>query len=237
MNELKRKIPKKIFYWVFLGNVGGCTTTYQYSEVQLPAYASSLFVDCSNTNGALNFQIDRQLKKIDEIDLEWAAKNTGDWGLASYSPLGQTLFQVHFTKSTQSFEASGRHKQWLDRLEIQSDGFLYYEGHKIGLRPDEFPCFFASRLPRSWLLHVTDFYENSKGLVLKVEDRDRRSEILIARHGSDDSRIWEVVTRWKILWGFAEKSVYLERKKDSGVTMSSEIIEGFACHWVLKQEE
>src|SRR6476620_6178211 len=97
MNVSKRRLnsPAVALPWLLLA--ASCTTTQpRYVDVQLPAYASAIFVECASTNGALAFQVNRQGQTLEAADLEWAAKTNGDWGLASYSPIGQTLFQIQF---------------------------------------------------------------------------------------------------------------------------------------------
>jgi len=109
MNVSKRRLssPAAALPWLLLG--ASCTTTPpRYVEVQLPAYASAIFVECASTNGALAFKVNQNGQTVEAADLEWAAKSSGDWGLASYSPMGQTLFQIQFQKQKQSFEATGR---------------------------------------------------------------------------------------------------------------------------------
>jgi hypothetical protein len=132
-------------YWL-----ASCATIPNYVDVQLPAYASAIFVECSSTNGALSFQLIREGSTIEAADLEWAAKPNGDWGLASYSPFGQTLFQITYSKADRSYDVTGRRGEWLNDVTINSEGILRYKGQKLGLKPEEFPCFFSGLAGTGW---------------------------------------------------------------------------------------
>lgn len=237
MSASKRRLTRTLALAFIPYLLNACATMQNPIEVQLPAYASGLFVDCSSTNGALSFQFNRSGNTLEAADLEWAAKPTGDWGLASYSPFGQTLFQLKFTKASQSYEVTGRRGEWLNDVSLNQDGFLRYKGQKLGIRPDEFPCFFSGHLPRNWLRQVMAFTQDRDGLVLQVQDEERVTTVRIARHGGAEVWNWQVVSQWDVYWGLKRQSLTLQSRKDNSVTLSSEQLKDIECRWSPKEEE
>lgn len=238
MNVSKRRLnsPAAALPWLLLG--ASCTTIQpRYVDVQLPAYASAIFVECASTNGALAFQVNQNGQTVEAADLEWAAKASGDWGLASYSPMGQTLFQIQFNKQKQSFEATGRGGNWLENVTITRDGFLRYKGQKLGLKPDEFPCFFSGHLPRSWLRQVVSYKADADGLHLTVQDKERMTSVKIAKHGSDSPWTWQSTSNWDVYWGLRKESVQLQSRKDASMVLTAENLQGIECRWSPKDEE
>jgi hypothetical protein len=238
MNVSKRRLisPAVTFPWLLLS--ASCTTTLpQYVDVQLPAYASAIFVECASTNGALAMEVSRQGQVLEAADLEWAAKSNGDWGLASYSPFGQTLFQIQFIKQKQTFEATGRRGNWLDDVAISRDGFLRYNGQKLGLKPDEFPCFFAGHLPRSWLRQVISYTTDTEVLHLTIQDKERLTSVKIAKHGSQSPWTWQSISTWDVYWGMRKESLQMQNRKDASVVLTAENLQGIECRWSPKEEE
>jgi hypothetical protein len=218
--------------------ISSCSTTpLRYRDVQLPAYASAIFVDCGSTNGALALQVTRDGQMVEAADLEWAAKSSGDWGLASYSPFGQTLFQIQFNKQKQSFETTGRRGPWLDDVSINKDGFLRYKGQKLGLKPDEFPCFFSGHLPRSWLRQVVSYTTDAENLQLTIQDKERLTTVRIAKHGGSLPWTWQATATWDVYWGMRRESVQLQSHKDASVLMTAQNLPGIECRWTPKEEE
>jgi hypothetical protein len=238
MNVSKRRLNSPVFLFPWLLLAASCTTTMPaYVEVQLPAYASAIFVECASTNGALAFEVTRQGQTLEAADLEWAAKTNGDWGLASYSPFGQTLFQIQYIKQKKIFEAIGRRGNWLDEVDITADGFLRYKGQKLGLKPDEFPCFFSGHLPRSWLRQVVSYTTDHEGLHLTIQDKERLTSVKIAKHGGPSPWSWQSISSWDVYWGFRKESVQLESRKDSSMVLTAENLQGIECRWSPKEEE
>ena len=237
MSESKRRLLRRLTLVFATCWWASCATVPTPIDVQLPAYASGLFVECSSTNGAISFQFNRDGNTVEALDLEWAAKGNGDWGLASYSPFGQTLFQIKFSKASQTYEAAGRRGEWLNDVLIHPDGFLRYKGQKLGIRPDEFPCFFAGRLPRSWLRQVVATAQDSEGLILNVQDRERLTTVRIARHGGGSPWVWQSLSTWTEYWGLRHESVTLQSLKDNNVTLTSENLKAVECRWAPKEEE
>ncbi len=238
MNVSKRRLisPAVALPWLLLA--ASCATTLPlYVDVQLPAYASAIFVECASTNGALAFQIMRQGQVVEAADLEWAAKTNGNWGLASYSPIGQTLFQIQFEKQKQAFEATGRRGNWLDDVAISPDGFLRYKGQKLGLKPDEFPCFFSGHLPRAWLRQVVSYKADTEGLHLTIQDKERLTSVKIAKHGSPSPWTWQSISNWDVYWGLRKESVQLQSRKDASVVLTAENLQDIECRWSPKDEE
>ncbi|WP_141736237.1 hypothetical protein [Oligoflexus tunisiensis] len=234
----KRRFHSRAAAGALLLLVPSCATTLpSYRDVQLPAYASAIFVECASTNGALSFQVNRDGQMLEAADLEWAAKSSGDWGLASYSPFGQTLFQIQFNKQKQTFETTGRGGPWLDDVSISKDGFLRYKGQKLGLKPDEFPCFFSGHLPRSWLRQVVSYTTDTDSLQLTIQDKERLTKVRIAKHGGSLPWTWQATATWDVYWGLRQESVQLQSHKDASVVLTAENLPGIECRWTPKEEE
>ena len=237
MSRLLRKLRRLIrFSWFMLG-VSACSTLPKYIEVQLPAYASALFTECSGQNGVLNFQFMLNGNAVESIDLEWAAKATGDWGLASYSPMGQTLFQMQFSKESQSLVAGGRKGEWLSDLTLESTGFLRFKQQKVGLRADEFPCYWSGRMPRNWLRKVLEFSQDGEGLLLRIQDQERQIIVHIAKHGGGLPWIWQSSIDWDLYWGLQHHSLQLQARQNKSVVLSSLNFKDLECLWLPKDED
>ncbi len=238
MNVSKRRFHSRAASIPWLILASSCATTIpSYVDVQLPAYASAIFVECASTNGALSFQVNRQGQTLEAAELEWAAKPNGNWGLASYSPFGQTLFQIQFIKQSQTFEATGRRGNWLDEVSIGKDGFLRYKGQKLGLKPDEFPCFFSGHLPRHWLRQVVSYTTDSEGLNLTIQDKERLTAVRIAKHGGTTPWTWQSTSTWDVYWGLRRESVQLQSRKDASMVLTAENLQDIECRWSPKEEE
>lgn len=220
-----------------LFGVAACSTVPVYVEVMLPAYASALFAECSGQNGVLNFQIKRNGDAIESIDLEWAAKATGDWGLASYSPMGQTLFQMQFFKDSQRFTTDGHKNEWLDQLTLERNGFLRFKNQKVGLRADELPCLWSGHMPRNWLRKVLEVSQDSDGILLRVEDLERQILVRIAKHGAGLPWRWQSSVSWDLYWGLQHYSLQLQAKQNKSVVLSSTNFRDLECLWLPKDED
>ena len=237
MSVSKRRLLKLWALAIVPYCLASCATIPSYVDVQLPAYASAIFVDCSSTNGALSFQFNREGSTIEAADLEWAAKPTGDWGLASYSPFGQTLFQIKYSKANRSYEVTGRRGEWLNDVTINSDGILRYKGQNLGLKPEEFPCFFSGHLPRAWLRQVVAYTQDSQGLILQVQDRERLTQVNIARHGGSAPWTWQSHSTWNVYWGLGRESLLLQNRKDGSVVLTAQNLKDLEFRWAPKEEE
>ncbi|MCX6127985.1 MAG: hypothetical protein NTX25_02840 [Proteobacteria bacterium] len=237
MSVLIKKYLNSISIILLLLQIQACSTLPSYIDIQLPAYASSIFADCSSLNGALRFQFYREGNSIEPIDMEWAAKPSGDWGIASYSPIGQTLLLIKFSKDRQNFESSGYKTEWLSDLSVSPKGFLRYSGQKLGLRPDEFPCLWSGILPRNWLRQVLAVSQDVSGMLIRIQDEERNILVRVAKHGSDLPWTWQADINWDLYWGLDRRSLHIESGRNKNVSLSSETMKNLECRWFPKDED
>jgi hypothetical protein len=147
------------------------------------------------------------------------------------------LFQIQFIRQNQSFETTGRRGNWLDDVSVSTEGFLLYKGQKLGVKPDEFPCFFSGHLPRTWLRQVVSYKAEVDGLYLTIQDKERLTTVRIAKHGSSLPWNWQSTSTWSAYWGLRQESLQLQSRKDAAMILTTENLPDIECRWSPKEEE
>lgn len=202
--------------------LSSCATVPKYRTPDLPAYALTYFSECRRQDGAATFFFSDQGSTLDKIDVEWVSKANADWSLASYSPLGQTIFQANYTHSPPSIQVTGRQNPWFGNLSVDREGFLRWKGEKLGLKATEVACLFAMKIPRAWLKLLVDQKAVERSTRLEMIDETRQISILLSPHGANQDIVWEFVLQWQLYWGIRQESLKFRLLRSSGLELSSE---------------
>lgn len=214
-----------------------CATVPPYINPQLPANTLQHFVECASSDGALSLQIWENQKFREQYDLEWAAKGNGDFALESYTPFGQTVLSLKFVKANQNFAIMGPKLPAMESLQIDKEEFLQFRSHRIALKPEEFPCFFQGKMPRSWLKQVVTMSADSQFLALTVQEKGRLQNLRIGKQSNDSPLLWEVETIWQSYWGLSEEKVIMQHFRDRGLVIRSQRFPTEECRILPKENE
>lgn len=205
-----------------LASLSACATLRSYRPAQLPAMALTYFSECRGQDGAVTFQFLESAGSSDKVDAEWVARQNGDWTLASYSPLGQTLFQASFSQSPLALQYVGRQNIWFSSLSVQKDGYLRWKGEKLGLKALEVACFLETKLPRAWLKSVVDQSAADRITRLDMAEEDRRMTIFLYPYGEGQDILWESTLEWHLYWGLRHQSLKVRKLRSGTLELSSD---------------
>ncbi len=216
--------------------MSGCATVFNYVPIQLPAFASVHFSDCERANGAAQVQIYYQKILQNGFDVDFAAKYLGDWGIATYTPMGQTLFQINYLGLREEIQVIGRNVEKFDRFSIDSNNFVNFDSYPIGIKPSEIPCLAMGKLPIEWLKRVVKFERSDEAYRVIIRDEGRRTDVLLYKHGDGLDKNWTVNTEWKTYWGLKENSFQLISNKDKTIVLRVKNLENYEIRWQEKDE-
>ena len=217
--------------------LSACQTIPVYQEVQLPVFAGVYFSDCRQQDGAVTFSFARQGLEHERLDAEWASRANGDWSLASYSPFGQTLLQVSYQKQPIALTVSTKQATPLQALDVDKDGFLRFDRHRIGIRADEVACLLEMKLPRDWLRQVTKQSQDREALQLEVDDGQRHVTVKLGRHGLKQEWTWMFDVSWSMYWGMRSETLRFELKQGSELLLSSQSFPQLSARMIALKEE
>lgn len=187
-----------------------CATTANYQNIQLPAYAGAYFSDCTGKDGSVSIETFENGKIQQIFDADWSSNESGDLGLASYSPLGQTLFQLDYSAKNKTFKQSGKPFRVFDQLKVGKQNILEIDGYEIGLRSDEVACLLNQKLPQRWLKKIVDEKIEKTLTRYTIWDSDRKIEISLPKSSSRSDENWSARIEWSLYWGL--KSLALDIK-------------------------
>jgi|GEM_PF-2831734 hypothetical protein len=214
-----------------------CTTLPKYKDVQLPAYALSYFSECTSREGAVTFALAQNAQTSGNLDMEWTSNPRAEWTLASYSPIGQTLFQVEFSKNPLRLNKTGRQSAMIEDLDVDGDGYIRFKGQLLGMKAEEIGCLLDMKLPRTWLKQVVDLSTEDQGLRLDLIDRERRTSLRLAKHGSSSPILWTVEMHWSIYLGLKDEALKLELEKPGRLRFSSATRPEMSSIMTLREDE
>lgn len=182
--------------------MASCATTANYKTVKLPAYAGAYFSECTGKDGSVSIEMYESGKVQQIFDADWSADDRGDIGLASYSPLGQTLFQLDYSHKTKAFRQSGKPFKVFENLTVGKQNILEIDGHEIGLRSDEIGCLLNQRLPQRWLKRIVDEKSDSVATRYTILDADRKITVSLPKNSNRSEERWSATIDWSLYWGF-----------------------------------
>ncbi len=192
----------------------GCATSQNYRNVQLPAYAGAFFSECSGKDGSVSFELFTQNKVQQVFDADWSADADGNWGLASYSPLGQTLFHLEYSQQDQKFKQSGRPIEDLGTLTVGDHRIVSLNGHEIGLRADEVTCLLSHKLPGRWLKRIVDENNTAQETVYTIVDSGRKIHLSLDKKMKRTSDAWRATIDWSLYWGLKSMRLSVKLLRD-----------------------
>jgi hypothetical protein len=191
-----------------------CATTHDYKAIQLPAFAGAFFSECSGKDGSVSIEVFSSGKVQQIFDADWTSDANGDWGVASYSPLGQTLFQLDYVQKQQAFKQTGKPFAGLDSLSVGSKQIISLEGHEIGLRTDEIACLLNHKIPQRWLKKIVSETVTANDIKYLVIDSDRKINLSLNKHGNRTDEYWKTDISWSLYWGLKTVKVSARLLRD-----------------------
>ncbi len=206
----QRKIPEhRLVLWLSGLLLTSCATLRAPRDIKVPAYASAYFAECVGKDGSVSFEVLENGKVQQIFDADWSADAKGDISLASYSPLGQTLFQLDYSTKSKAFRQTGSPAKFLEDLSIGSKSMLQIDGHDLGLRVDEIACILNHKLPQRWLKKIVDENLDEKKNDFLLIDSDRKIRLSFPK-GSRGDLSWSGSIEWSLYWGL--KTLKLDMK-------------------------
>ena len=184
---------------VVVVGLSACSTTQNYMKVSLPVVVSTSFAECGSNDGSSDVEWIKDGKLLQVFELDWNAHSNGDWAVASYTPLGQTLFQLDFDAKEKKIKQKGQAGDALAPLGGESD-ILTWDSKALGIRYDEAACFLGQKLPRRWLKKIVSDESTNKFFRYRIVDSGR--EILATLDKSNRGGIsgWKVQVEWSLYW-------------------------------------
>ena len=225
------------FLLVLALGLAGCTTTEAYQTIQLPAFAGALFSECSGKDGSISIEMFSAGKVQQIFDADWTSDPNGDWGVASYSPLGQTLFQMDFSQKDQVFKQTGRTFEELGSLAVGSNHLLSLGGHDIGLRTDEVSCLLNHKIPMRWLKRIVSESDTANEKNYVIADSSRIIKLALNKHGNRSEEYWKATIDWRLYWGLKKLQLTVRLLRDEqALIIRSDQFENIDCR-IVSQEE
>ncbi|MBC7660391.1 MAG: hypothetical protein H7249_11885 [Chitinophagaceae bacterium] len=191
-----------------------CATTETYSPVQLPAFAGAYFSDCTGKDGSVSMELFSEGKVEQIFDADWTADANGDFGLASYSPLGQTLFQLDFVHKSQTLKTTGKSFANLENLAVGDRRLVEYNGHSIGLKTDEIACLLNHKLPQRWTQKIVSHDETAENIEYVIVDSKRTIRLSLAKHGNRSEVFWKANINWSLYMGLKKLQLSVRLLRD-----------------------
>ncbi len=214
-----------------------CQTIQSFQDVQLPAYAGVYFSECRHQDGAVRFSIGGQGPEQERLDAEWASRSNGDWSLASYSPFGQTLLQVSYQEVPASLAVKAKEATPLQNLTLDPDGFLRFDGQRIGIKADEVACLLEMKLPRAWLKKVIAQNQEPENLQIEVDDGERKIDLKLGKHGLKQEWVWMFDVRWSMYWGLRSEALRFELRHGPELILSSQSYPHLSARMIPVRDE
>lgn len=206
--------PEAVLLGIAVLFATSCATTEGYKSVIIPAYAGAYFSECSGKDGRVSIEMYESERVQQIFDADWSADSNGNYSLASYSPLGQTIFQLDYTAEQRTFKQTGKTFKTFEHLSVGSSSILELDGHPIGLRSDEVTCLLNHKLPQRWLKKIIDEESDAIYTRLNISDSDRLITISLPRHGNQLDENWRVSIAWSLYWGFKKLSLDMKLLKN-----------------------
>ncbi len=187
--------------------LSSCATTASYKTVKLPAYAGAYFSECTNKDGSISIEVYESSKVQQIFDADFSADGSGDFSLASYSPLGQTLFQIDYSAKAKAFKQTGKPFEAFQNLAVDKENVLTLDGHDLGLRADEVACLLNQKLPQRWLKKIVGEESDAHKTHYIIHDADRVITVNLPKTGSKGDESWSAKIDWSLYWGFKKLSL------------------------------
>jgi len=194
--------------------LGACATTESYKPIQLPAFAGAYFGECSGKDGSVSIEVFSNGRVEQNFDVDWTSDLNGDWGIASYSPLGQTLFQLDFVHKPPSFKQTGKAFADLENLSVGNQNLINLEGHEVGLRADEVTCLLNHKIPQRWLRRIVEDVSDNKEIKYIISDSGRTINLALNKHGNRSEEYWKADIDWSLYWGFKKMQLSVKLLRD-----------------------
>jgi hypothetical protein len=162
---------------------------------------------------------------------------SGNWGIASYSPLGQTLFQIEYDKVASSLRKSGQQAESVSKLGVNKEGVLVFDGHEVGLRADEVGCVFSQKIPQKWISQIVDEKVDKDGLAYTIVDKNRTIVLTFSKHGSHNEYSWKADITWSLFLGLQKVRVTMGLlRSEQALLLHSDRFENRDCRIVIQEE-
>jgi hypothetical protein len=176
-----------------------CQTLAPREVKPLPAALESRFQACFPGDGAFQLEVFEDTRVLVSADIDWVARRDGTWTAELVTPVGFRLAAVHWKASRVSVE--GRLAASLPVIDVDGEGFLTLDGHRIGLRPAELPCLFAGRLPHSWVSSVTEVAGDEEERRVEIEERGRDVRVDFGQGAPSSRRAFCARIDWSVWLG------------------------------------
>jgi hypothetical protein len=213
----------------------GCATTQAYKPIQIPAFAGAYFSECSGKDGSVSIEMFSEGKVQQIFDADWTSDGSGDFGMASYSPLGQTLFQIDYNQKQKEFKQSGKTFPVFEKLASGDSQIISVDGHEIGLRTDEIGCLLNHKIPQRWLKKIVAETDSANEIQYMIADSDR--SIRLNKHGNRSEEYWKADIKWSLYLGLKKLSLSIRLLRgEQALILHSNQFDKVDCR-IVSQEE
>lgn len=214
-----------------------CTTIPPYKKIRLPAFVGSYLSECTGKDGTVSIELSEAGKIVQILDADWTTEASGNWGVASYSPLGQTLFQIEYNKNSSSLRKTGQQAEGVNKLDVSKEGILTFDGHEVGLRADEVGCVLSQKIPQKWISQVVGEKVEKESLVYIIRDKNRTINLTIGKHGSRNEFSWKADIEWPVYLGLQKVRVSMGLlRSEQALLLRSDRFENRDCRIVIQEE-
>lgn len=214
-----------------------CTTIPPYKKIRIPAYVGSYLGECTGKDGTVSIELSESGKIVQILDADWTTEMSGNWGVASYSPLGQTLFQIEYNKGSGSLRKGGQEAESVSKLDVSEEGILTFDGHEIGVRADEVGCILSQKIPQKWISQIISEKVENEALVYTIRDKNRTIVLTIGKHSGRNEYSWKADIQWSFLLGLQKVRLSMALlRNEQALLLQSDRFENRDCRIVLQEE-
>jgi hypothetical protein len=213
--EMQRSIKAKGVVVLVLGIfLTSCATTSSYQNIKIPAFAGAYFSDCNGKDGSVSIEVYEESKVQKIFDADWSSDDSGDFSLASYSPLGQTIFQLDYIEKSKEFKQTGKPFEAFRSLSVGNRNIIRLDNYELGVRADELACFLNQKLPQRWLKRIVKEEPNTNLTRYIIHDTNRVITVDLPKNGNKSEENWTAKIEWSLYWGFKNISLNMKLLRD-----------------------
>ncbi len=223
-NLIELSLTISVFLLSFFNS--SCVTRSAYKKPELPIFLTKYFSVCVEKDGSNSLRLPEFYYSAEYLDFDWQVSKNRDLVLESYSPLGQTVFQVSFSDLNKTFSFNKINSHIFSDLEITQDDFIRVKGFKIPFKMEDVRCFIDFRFPSQWLSFINEYKFDEKKLKIEFNDSFRYWK-LEGNRFNEYGWNWKVTFHWYSFFIFGLHELVLEMKNNGEIRISSKDNERF----------
>lgn len=181
------------FKAITLSSILGCQTLPSPKQIPFPQDIAQICKKCASRDGSIRYYSE---PGSPILLVDWVSDERAGVHAIAQNPLGQKVLELEMTRGEVNISHELNRK-----LTVDAEGFLRVDGHFVGLKANELPCFLGFSLPESW--KNLGAFSSSQPKVVELKDERRRIEI----RKLDGIKSIEASVMWPGFWYFNENKL------------------------------